>query len=103
MSYLRSRSFTETELSSGVVAGFEKGQMKSAKKIKWDSAFFMARADPEWKPQPRRESKKLPDIPFSFDFEKCRKAWAAVGVTVNEAAVKIHIVELAAWQRRWKK
>ena len=77
--------------------------MKSAKKIKWDDGFFMARADPEWKPQPRPESKKLPDIPFSFDWPAIKKAWAAVGVTVNETEVKMHIVELAAWEKRWKK
>jgi hypothetical protein len=79
--------------------------MSAKRKYKpvWDSAFFMERAHEEWKPQPRPESKKLPDIPFSFDFEKCRRAWAAVGVTVNETEVKMHIVELAAWRGRWKK
>ena len=49
----------------------------------WDSGFFMARADPEWKPAGRRESERPAELdePFSFDWKKCRKAWEAIGVT----------------------
>lgn len=78
--------------------------MKPAKKIKWDSAFFMERATPEWKQAPRAESEKLPDQSFSFDWAAIRKSWEAVGVTwLKEAEVRIHVVELAEWQRRPKK
>jgi hypothetical protein len=69
----------------------------------WDSGFFMQRTDPEWKPAPRRKSGKLPDVPFSFDFEACRRAWANVGVIVDEGRIRLHIVELMQRKKRLKK
>jgi hypothetical protein len=73
------------------------------RKLQWDDAFYLARTDPEREPPKRFESEKLPEQPFEFDFPAIERAWAALGVKVNEAAVKIHIVELAQWQRRFKK
>ena len=52
----------------------------------WDEGFFMARADPEWRPAPRDESEPLKIRSKRFNFEACRKAWAAIGADSKRRA-----------------
>ena len=75
--------------------------MKPAKKIPWDSAFFMERATPEWKQAPQVEGSGLPRFKKQpFDFEACREAWAAAKVKkeIREKDVRGHMAMLEKWR-----
>jgi hypothetical protein len=67
----------------------------------WDSAFFMERATPEWRPAPRRESEPIRFAePEPFNFERVRRAWADIGVIANEKWIREHMAMLKKWQER---
>ena len=99
------RSSSQRELFESVVEGSE-GQMKPQRKHRpnWDDASYLMRTDPEREKKPRIEAGKLPEVPFSFDWPAIKKAWEAIGVTwLKEGDVRVHVVDLATWKRRWKK
>jgi hypothetical protein len=76
-------------------------EMKTAKKIQWDDASFIIRTDPEREPKPRPKPGKIPRFQKQeFDFEAAKKAWAAVGVIVNEKEILEDMAKLKAWERR---
>ena len=59
------------------------------------------RTDPERQKKPPLESWELPEFDQRpFDFEKCRKAWTAVGVIANEKEIREHMAKLEEWGKR---
>jgi hypothetical protein len=73
-------------------------QMKTKRKIEWDDTSFIMRTDPEREPKPRPKPGKMPRFKKQeFDFEACRKAWAAIGVIVNRGEVLGHMAMLEGW------
>jgi len=88
---LRRLSFTETELSSSLAAGFEK-EMKPRRKHEWDEGFYLARSDPEREPKPRGRSKTT-----IFLLQKCREiAEALHPISVRGIAYQLFIRALIA-------
>jgi len=75
------RGARQKNIVLGKLAARPKAKMKRAKKIPWDSAFFMERATPEWRQREREESEPPLKLKSQkFDMKKCLAAWRAIGV-----------------------
>jgi hypothetical protein len=79
--------------------GLGKAQMSKARKILWDSAFFLERAHTEWKPRPRLEAKR-PRLKSTPDVQEAIKAWAAIGVKVSAGQIREHSAMIEKWKKR---